>query len=245
MDRPATAAQQKYLRSLAQKTGTSFTPPKTVGEASRQIKALKGRPISQTGDAWDRQAVSEGLTNGVSATARPLRRGHRLRLERALERGSMNGPLAELYRAESVRLVRQLSARLDVDRTLVEDAVQVAFIKYAAGKCPEGVPPGGWLYTVARREALHTFRREERPDRLEDVPEPATETGDVDDAVEAREALGLLAGLTTNQRRALGLLVAGYSYNEICDLTGHTYTWVNRHIREGRAVLRKRREPPS
>lgn len=39
-DRP-TQKQQCYLRSLAQRTGTSFTPPSTKVEASREIKRLK------------------------------------------------------------------------------------------------------------------------------------------------------------------------------------------------------------
>ena len=39
-DRP-TGKQQRYLRSLAQKTGTSFTPPQTKAEASREIERLR------------------------------------------------------------------------------------------------------------------------------------------------------------------------------------------------------------
>ena len=44
-DRP-TAAQQSYLRRLAQRKGVSFTPPKTKRQASAEInrlKAIKGR----------------------------------------------------------------------------------------------------------------------------------------------------------------------------------------------------------
>lgn len=31
----------------------------------------------------------------------------------------------------------------------------------------------------------------------------------------------------------------GWSYEQIYGLTGRTYTWVNRHLAEGRTALRK------
>jgi DNA-directed RNA polymerase specialized sigma24 family protein len=38
----------------------------------------------------------------------------------------------------------------------------------------------------------------------------------------------------------LTLQLAGYSYKEIAERLGKTYTWVNRHLTEGRAELRGR-----
>jgi hypothetical protein len=46
--KPATAKQLRYLRSLAQKTGTTFSPPRSSHEASREInrmRQLAPRPI--------------------------------------------------------------------------------------------------------------------------------------------------------------------------------------------------------
>ena len=66
-DRP-TPKQQRYLRSLAEQTGTSFTPPATKVEASREIERLRklGRsPRHERGQ--DRRAVSKGLAHGTSA----------------------------------------------------------------------------------------------------------------------------------------------------------------------------------
>ncbi len=51
-------------------------------------------------------------------------------------------------------------------------------------------------------------------------------------------ALRLLAALRADERRALVLQASGYSYAEICALTGWTYTKVNRSLAEGRAKLR-------
>jgi len=47
-----------------------------------------------------------------------------------------------------------------------------------------------------------------------------------------------LIHLTPDQRTALILLAAGFSYREIADRRGWTYTKVNRSIAEGRAALR-------
>lgn len=39
---PASSKQLRYLRILAMKTGTTFTPPKNVSQASREITRLRG-----------------------------------------------------------------------------------------------------------------------------------------------------------------------------------------------------------
>jgi RNA polymerase sigma factor (sigma-70 family) len=62
---------------------------------------------------------------------------------------------------------------------------------------------------------------------------------DTELAVEAREALRALAGLRWRRRRVLELKLAGFSYREIMELLGVTYTNVNRHLTEGRAELRR------
>ena len=66
-DRP-TQKQQRYLHSLAQKTGTSFAPPTTKAEASREIERLKKLAQSPRHEReHERRAVSEGLATGTSA----------------------------------------------------------------------------------------------------------------------------------------------------------------------------------
>ncbi len=60
-----TAKQLRYLRDLAQVTGTTFTPPKTSTEASREIARLKARPISCLTDrARERRQVQDDLARG-------------------------------------------------------------------------------------------------------------------------------------------------------------------------------------
>ena len=48
-----------------------------------------------------------------------------------------------------------------------------------------------------------------------------------------------LASVPEGRRRFLALKVAGYSYREICSLTGATYTNINRHLTRARARLRE------
>jgi DNA-directed RNA polymerase specialized sigma24 family protein len=61
----------------------------------------------------------------------------------------------------------------------------------------------------------------------------------IDDILEAHEALEILASLPDRQRADLTLLVAGFNYNEIAELTGgRTYTNVNKHIAKARARIR-------
>ena len=60
---------------------------------------------------------------------------------------------------------------------------------------------------------------------------------DTELAVEA--PLRALAGLRWRRRRALELKLAGFSYREIMELLGVTYTNVNRHLTEARAELRR------
>ena len=63
--------QQRYLRSLAEQTGTSFTPPQTKAEASREIKRLRKLSASPRYERReDREAVAK-TPRGGEARVRP------------------------------------------------------------------------------------------------------------------------------------------------------------------------------
>ena len=64
-DDPPTLKQQRYLRSLAEQTGTSFTPPRTKAEASREIERLKQLGASPRHERReDREAVARTPRGG-------------------------------------------------------------------------------------------------------------------------------------------------------------------------------------
>jgi DNA-directed RNA polymerase specialized sigma24 family protein len=61
----------------------------------------------------------------------------------------------------------------------------------------------------------------------------------IDGALEAREALRVLAALPARQRDDLALFVAGFSYREIAQITGgRTHTNVNKQLAKARARIR-------
>jgi DNA-directed RNA polymerase specialized sigma24 family protein len=65
----------------------------------------------------------------------------------------------------------------------------------------------------------------------------------LDDAVEALEALRVLASLPDRQRMDMALFVAGYSYVEIREMTpGRTATNVNKSLRKARGRIRRARQ---
>jgi DNA-directed RNA polymerase specialized sigma24 family protein len=94
-----------------------------------------------------------------------------------------------------------------------------------------------WLKVVAKHEAFALLARTRREIAGDELPLVAT-VSDFADVVDARDALRLIAQLKPQQRQVLLLRAEGHSYKAICELTGRTYTWVNRHISEGRQALR-------
>lgn len=61
-DSKPTARQLRYLRQLAEQTGTTFIPPATRHQASREIERLRQRaPSALFQRREDRQAVSRGF----------------------------------------------------------------------------------------------------------------------------------------------------------------------------------------
>jgi RNA polymerase sigma factor (sigma-70 family) len=105
----------------------------------------------------------------------------------------------------------------------------------------------GWMFVVTRHEAIAVRRSRQRlvdclapggaiADPLADaagaLPDPANRFERVDAAREA------IATLKANERLAITLQAEGYSYAEICELCGWTYTKVNRSLAKGRARLR-------
>jgi RNA polymerase sigma factor (sigma-70 family) len=163
------------------------------------------------------------------------------------------GDEEELFRAHHERLLRLVSRDTGAAQALAEDACCFAWLQLLRHQ-PERKRIVGWLRVVARHEALRLQRQQWRTRPLE-VPtkegwdgqtgEPLTLAEripapvDTELAVEAREALRALAGLRWRRRRVLELKLAGFSYREIMELLGVTYTNVNRHLTEARAELRK------
>ncbi len=147
-----------------------------------------------------------------------------------------------LYREHADDLYRALRRRFDrsVPDAVIEDACGATWaIAWAKREQVREDNVMGWLVTVGRHEVLALLRKRRFETFTYDGVEAADGPCSPELALEAREMLELIAELGANQRRALSLRAAGYSYRELCDLTGKTYTWANRHLSEGRAALRR------
>lgn len=144
--------------------------------------------------------------------------------------------------------MRRTARRFSLCADDADDAFQRA-VEILLTKAPAR-PPGAlvaWMQVVTRREALALrrarerllARRDDRPDHLDRVP--GERPGPVEHA-ERRDrvaaAARALAALKPDERLAIVLQAHGYSYGEICELCGWTYTKVNRCLAEGRAKLR-------
>jgi DNA-directed RNA polymerase specialized sigma24 family protein len=143
--------------------------------------------------------------------------------------------------------VHAVARAVNATPELIEDACQNAWT-ILLRRQPDRVSVFGWLYVVAIREAYRLSAIERRPAHLEDI---AVTVGweklvggafSMDDALEARVALRLLADLPERQRDDLAFMVAGFSYQEIAAMTGgRTFTNVNKHLAKARARIRLER----
>ncbi len=154
----------------------------------------------------------------------------------------------ELFRRHHRALVRSVSRSVNASHELIEDACQDAWLVLL--RCqPERTPAlFAWLRTVAVHQAYRMSRHESRELRLEDL---MREDGwerrcggaqCIDDAIEARRALALLAALPVLQRHDLTLLIGGYSYREIAQHGGagaRTTNNVNKRLTKARARMRR------
>lgn len=169
----------------------------------------------------------------------------------ANSQSEVRGLADQLYRDRHTYLLRIAQANAG-NRADAEEALQEAFAAFIRAFDPSGAaPPLAWLTLTLKRQCWRQ-RREAHDERrlgqeaergggelgsvIEAIPSPEPE---LEVRVLARdEARRRLGALKPDQRSALGLQAAGYSYREIGEWRGWTYTKVNRCIAEGRAALR-------
>jgi DNA-directed RNA polymerase specialized sigma24 family protein len=154
---------------------------------------------------------------------------------------------------------RELRAQAAVNSTRkghIDDALadaSVAFLRFYKG--PAGVDALRYLMVCVRTAAWEIDRRQRRIEehdidrfmpeeaqrrRIARVLDPGGEPGERYERMEAvQERKDLLAQLKPDERTAITMFAYGFSYVEICDRQGWTYTKVNRCMAEGRQRLRQ------
>jgi len=120
-------------------------------------------------------------------------------------------------------------------------ALEILLTKAPTTREAELVP---WLKTVVKHEAFALRRQRERHSPVTDDGElsergtPAAATHDQAERYERlQQGAEALAQLKPQEIRALVLKAQGYSYREMCEITGWSYTKVNRCLTEGRQAL--------
>lgn len=159
----------------------------------------------------------------------------------------------ELLEAHGV-LLRRIARRYTHCADDADDALQRA-AEILLTKAPPLEPERliAWMVVVTKHEALAIRRARDRVhgqvsrvagtlvDPLDSLPSDAPGPRErAERAEHLREARRALASLKANERLAIVLQAEGFSYAEICELCGWTYTKVNRCLAEGRAALRAR-----
>jgi RNA polymerase sigma factor (sigma-70 family) len=150
----------------------------------------------------------------------------------------------DLYRRHHRDLRCAVGRAVNASPELIEDACQTAWAKLLQNQ-PRRSTCFSWLFVVAIHEAYRLSAIERRDAHLEDLrsasgwealtPDPRS----IDEAIAARTALRVLAELPAGQREYLTLRVAGFSYQEICALTGgSTSRHVNKQLAKARARIR-------
>jgi RNA polymerase sigma factor (sigma-70 family) len=169
-------------------------------------------------------------------------------------RRTENAPLLERLIGAHDSLLRRQAAKHSERSADAEDALQDAyalFIERYHGRLPAlpylmtTIKHSAWAIGRSgrareRRHARCTGQVDPGLDPWELVPDPS---GDPEALAERHEEVerrrAAILALKPNQRRALLLLGAGLSYDEIAELNEWTWTKVNRCIAEGRAAMRK------
>ena len=173
------------------------------------------------------------------------------RTEEQRRRNQVQELAEQLYRERYDYLLR-IAIKHAANREDAEDAVQFSLSALIEKYDPTGgSPPLGWLtltlerYCWATRRHMHLDRsagQETAPDSAgRSFATESLSSGDTgpEQLIElVEDARTRLAALKPTERRALGLIAAGFSYREVCDIADWSYTKTNRCATEGRAALR-------
>jgi RNA polymerase sigma factor (sigma-70 family) len=143
--------------------------------------------------------------------------------------------------AQILATARRYAANADDADDAYQRGLEILLTKAPTTREDELVP---WLKTVVKHEAFALRRQRDRLTPVSGDGEPherATAPAATHEQAERYERLRqgaeALGRLKPQEIRCLVLKAQGLSYREICDVTGFTYTKVNRCLTEGRQAL--------
>ncbi len=147
-----------------------------------------------------------------------------------------HGALLERFREQMLATARRYSAGPHDAEDAYQRAAEIVLARRPTGTEEELCR---WVRTTVKHEALAIRRQQRRTAPAGDAVGDREHTGpDITERAERTERLRLgaeaLALLKPQEVRCLVLRARGFSYREICEETGWSYTKVNRSITEGR-----------
>jgi RNA polymerase sigma factor (sigma-70 family) len=163
------------------------------------------------------------------------------------ERAEIDAAALELiarHGAQILATARRYAATPEDAEDACQRGLEILLTKAPSTSEDELIP---WLKTVVKHEAFALRRQRERHSpvtddgELRDRPAPAAVTHEQAERLERlRQGAEALGHLKPHEIRALVLKAEGFSYREICAMTGWSYTKVNRLLTEGRRAFLRR-----
>ena len=163
------------------------------------------------------------------------------------DRERAEGLVLELVGSQAdslLRVARRYSLCADDAHDAYQRGLEI-LMRHAARLDPDRA--AGWLHTVVKHEALAINRSRRRMLGAGDLDLDALEartTASPEERVLASDRVArsaeALHGLKPQEVRALWLKALGHSYQQICEVTGWSYTKVNRCLAEGRKSFLER-----
>ena len=146
--------------------------------------------------------------------------------------------------AQILATARRYAATPEDAEDAFQRGLEILLTKAPSTREDELIP---WLKTVVKHEAFALRRQRDRHSpvtddgELRDRPAPTAVTHEQAERLERlRQGAEALGHLKPNEIRALVLKAEGFSYREICAMTGWSYTKVNRLLTEGRRAFLRR-----
>jgi RNA polymerase sigma factor (sigma-70 family) len=154
------------------------------------------------------------------------------------------GHETELFQAYAAPLFAAVAATVRTSPVNAEDACAFAWLQLLRRR-PSAAVAFAWLCTTAIREAVKLQRRTAQTvdlDQVEEVsPDPHSRPKGQLELIVAGEEIKA-ARLRPREAKLVGLRVAGYSREQMAELTGDTHRSVDRQLGRARRKLRHARQ---
>jgi RNA polymerase sigma factor (sigma-70 family) len=152
----------------------------------------------------------------------------------------------EAFRSLQAQVQRIVASKVFAPEAVIEDACAFAWMqawRYARTLDAEPRVLRAWLVLVATREAwLRNSELEAGAADISEIEVAAPARDEVAASETRRRALDMIGSLPPQQARVVSLWAVGYSYEEITEILGISYTAVNKALTKAKARLRKRSE---